>query len=114
MPFYVNAYLGDTAHLNTVQHGAYCLLLFNYWSRGSLPDDDQQLANITRLPLEDWLAHRATLQAFFHHGWKHSRVDAELRRTCEKRAQAKEAGQKGGQTAALNREIIRSKFQRFK
>jgi uncharacterized protein YdaU (DUF1376 family) len=103
MPFYVADYLGDTEHLSTLQHGAYCLLLFSYWRRGSLPDDDQQLANITKMPLSDWLAHRSTLQAFFYDGWKHQRVEAELKRTMAKIAKAREHGQKGGLMTAFNR-----------
>src|SRR3982750_4820374 len=95
MPFYVADYLGDTEHLSTLQHGAYCLLLFSYWRRGNLPDDDQQLANITKMPLEDWLGHRPVLKALFYDGWKHKRVEAELRRQAEKAAKAREHGQKG-------------------
>jgi uncharacterized protein YdaU (DUF1376 family) len=103
MPFYIADYLADTEHLSTLQHGAYCLLLFSYWRRGSLPDDDQQLANITRMQLEDWLAHRPTLKAFFYDGWKHKRVEAELRRTEDIKAKRLIAGQKGGTVASINR-----------
>ena len=103
MPFYVGDYLGDTEHLSTVQHGAYCLLLFSYWRRGNLPDDDQQLANITRLSPDEWKAHRATLQAFFYDGWKHRRVEHELFRTEDLRAKRATAGQKGGIIASINR-----------
>jgi uncharacterized protein YdaU (DUF1376 family) len=114
MPFYVGDYLGDTEHLSTLQHGAYCLLLFSYWRRGGLPDDDQQLANITKMPLPDWLAHRAIMQAFFYDGWKHKRIEAELRRTTEKVAMAKAKGQKGGLTASMNREKLRWQNQRLR
>ena len=104
MPFYVADYLGDTEHLSTVQHGAYCLLLFSYWKRGTLPDDDQQLANITRLPLDEWLTHRPTLQAFFFDGWTHKRMEAELvRHIQDQRRNAIAAGSKGGTTASINR-----------
>jgi uncharacterized protein YdaU (DUF1376 family) len=113
MPFYVGDYLRDTAHLSTLENGAYCLLLFAYWARGGLPHDDQQLANIVRLPLDEWMTHRPIIQAFFHDGWKHVRVDAELRRTADKVAKAREHGQKGGQVAALNREINRHKLQQL-
>jgi len=103
MPFYVGDYLGDTGHLSTVQHGAYCLLLFSYWRRGDLPDDDQQLANICKLPIDEWRAHRPTLQAFFFDGWKHKRVDAELRRHTDIRIKRIAAGAKGGTVASINR-----------
>jgi uncharacterized protein YdaU (DUF1376 family) len=103
MPFYPGDYLADTGHLSTVQHGAYCLLIFHYWVRGGLPDDDQQLANITKLPLEEWLQHRTALQAFFRDGWKHQRIEAEMRRTTELRGKRAAAGSKGGVVASINR-----------
>jgi uncharacterized protein YdaU (DUF1376 family) len=103
MPFYVADYLGDTAHLSTLQHGAYCLLLFSYWKRGGLPDDDHQLANITKLSLTSWKFHRPTLQAFFYNGWKHKRVDTELARHERVRAARVAAGAKGGVVSSINR-----------
>jgi uncharacterized protein YdaU (DUF1376 family) len=103
MPLYVADYLGDTEHLSTLQHGAYCLLLFSYWRRGSLPDDDRQLANITKLSLDDWLIQRPILQAFFFDGWKHKRVDNELRRHEAIRLKRAVAGSKGGTVASINR-----------
>jgi uncharacterized protein YdaU (DUF1376 family) len=113
MPFYVGDYLRDTGNLTTVQHGAYCLLLFHYWARGGLPDDDNQLASITRLPMNEWRAAKPTLQTFFYDGWKHKRIEAELRRTTEKVAKARIAGAKGGAVAAMNREINRHKLQQL-
>ena len=102
MPIYINDYYGDTGHLSTEQHGAYLLLLFaTYWSRGDLPDDDQQLANITRLQLNVWRQHRPILKAFFHDGWKHKRVELELRRTADIRAKRAAAGSKGGTVASI-------------
>lgn len=66
MPFYVADYLADTTHLNTQQHGAYCLLLFAGWRNcGRLPSDDEQLAMITRLPVATWLKHKAVILRFF-------------------------------------------------
>ena len=103
MPLYVGDYLGDTGHLTTTQHGAYLLLMMHYWRKGELPDDDRQLSKITKLPLQTWCEYRPTLQDFFHEGWKHKRIDAELAkmvRVSEKRAIA---GQKGGLGSALAR-----------
>ena len=103
MPLYVGDYLGDTGHLTTTQHGAYLLLMMHYWRKGELPDDDRQLSKIAKLPLKTWCEYRATLQDFFHEGWKHKRIDAELEkmmRVSEKRAIA---GQKGGLGSALAR-----------
>jgi uncharacterized protein YdaU (DUF1376 family) len=103
MPLYVGDYLGDTGHLTTTQHGAYLLLMMHYWRKGELPDDDKQLSKITKLPLKTWCEYRPTLQDFFHEGWKHNRIDAELAkmmRVSDKRAIA---GQKGGIGSALAR-----------
>jgi uncharacterized protein YdaU (DUF1376 family) len=103
MPLYVGDYLGDTGHLTTTQHGAYLLLMMHYWRKGELPDDDRQLSKIAKLPLKTWCEYRPTLQDFFHEGWKHKRIDAELEkmmRVSEKRAIA---GQKGGLGSALAR-----------
>src|SRR5271165_695685 len=103
MPLYVGDYLGDTGHLTTAQHGAYLLLMMHYWRKGELPGDDRQLAKIAKLPLKTWRDYRATLQDFFHDGWRHKRIDAKLEkmmRVSEKRAIA---GQKGGIGSALAR-----------
>ena len=42
MPMYWDAYIADTTHLSTEEHGAYLLLLAAMWRRdGSVPDDDK-------------------------------------------------------------------------
>jgi len=103
MPLYVGDYLGDTGHLTTAQHGAYLLLMMHYWRKGELPDDDRQLSKITKLPLKTWCEYRATLQDFFHEGWKHKRIDAELEKMMRVSAKRAIAGQKGGIGSALAR-----------
>jgi uncharacterized protein YdaU (DUF1376 family) len=100
---WIGEYLADTRHLSTVQHGAYLLLIFHYWATGGLPDDDHQLANITGMRLAEWMANRAVLKAFFHDGWKHRRIENEIRRATEKIVQRKAAGSKGGTVASINR-----------
>jgi len=45
----------------------------------------------------------ATLQDFFHDGWKHKRIDAELERMMRVSAKRAIAGQKGGIGSALAR-----------
>lgn len=66
MPLYVGEYLADTTNLNTEQHGAYCLMLMAAWKRGGrLPDDDQQLASITKMSPAKWRANRGVLAEFF-------------------------------------------------
>jgi uncharacterized protein YdaU (DUF1376 family) len=103
MPLYVGDYLGDTGHLTTAQHGAYLLLMMHYWRKGELPDDDRQLSKITKLPLKTWCCYRPVLQDFFHSGWKHKRIDAELERMMRVSEKRAIAGQKGGLGSALSR-----------
>ena len=103
VPLYVGDYLGDTGHLTTAQHGAYLLLMMHYWRKGELPDDDRQLSKITKLPLKTWCDYRPILQDFFHEGWKHKRIDAELARMVRVSEKRAIAGQKGGLGSALAR-----------
>lgn len=95
MPLYVSDYLGDTAHLSTLEHGAYLLLMMHYWNHGELPQCDRRLARITRLREEDWHEVKETLAEFFEDGWRHGRIEAELEKTedlLEKRRAASAAG----------------------
>jgi uncharacterized protein YdaU (DUF1376 family) len=87
MPVYIGDYLADTMHLSTEQHGAYLLLLFHLWRRGSLQDDDVVLAHITGLPLDAWTICRAVLAEFFEIEdglWQHGRVERERIRVATK------------------------------
>jgi uncharacterized protein YdaU (DUF1376 family) len=81
MPLYIADYLADTGHLTTEEHGAYLLLIMHYWRQGELPNDDAQLARISRLSNKKWLSSRATLAGLFSEGWHHKRIAAELERT---------------------------------
>lgn len=103
MPLYVGDYLGDTGHLSTTQHGAYLLLMMHYWRKGELPDDDKQLAAITKLPIRIWADSRETIQAFFYEGWKHKRIDEELSKMERVSSRRSEAGVKGGLRSAMSR-----------
>ena len=114
MPFYWGDYFRDTRHLSRAQHGSYLLLIGHYWTTGALPDDDQQLANITCSTLEEFQADKPVLQAFFYNGWKHKRVEAELRRSHEKTARLRSAGEKGRAVAEMNREKQRWQNQRLR
>lgn len=83
MPLDIGDYLEDTGHLTTVQHGAYMLLIMEYWKRGGLPDDDRKLAAFARMTPDQWAEHRDTLADFFMPGWKHKRIEEELARAAE-------------------------------
>lgn len=89
MPLYVADYLSKTGHLNTTEHGAYLLLIMQYWTHGGLPDDDRALAQITRLRVERWKTVRPQLERFFTielgKVWKHDRIDSELKKAADLR-----------------------------
>lgn len=65
MPLFTDAYLGDTGHLTTVEHGAYLLILIAMWRNGGvLPGDDKTLARYAKLNLDKWGKVKATIMAF--------------------------------------------------
>ncbi len=66
MPLYVADYLADTTRLTTEQHGAYLLLIIDYWRNGPPETDDQTLASITKLTVAQWRKHAPKLLAMFH------------------------------------------------
>ena len=65
MPLYIGDYLADTSRLTTEQHGAYLLLIMDYWRNGRLPDNDEVLAQITRMSIDAWSNARSILLAYF-------------------------------------------------
>ena len=82
MPLYISEYLADTAHFSTLEHGAYLLLIMNYWeTEKPLPNDDKKLAAITRLSVATFKKIRAQLISKFtasDQNLVHKRVDKEL------------------------------------
>jgi uncharacterized protein YdaU (DUF1376 family) len=95
MPLYIADYLADTAHLGTLESGAYLHLIMHYWLKDGLPDDDAQLARIVKLSLPEWREIRSTIYALFGEGWSHPRIDKEISEAdakYERRATAGAAG----------------------
>lgn len=68
LPLATDAYLSDTRHLTTVEHGAYLLLLITAWRRADcrLPNDDTFLAKSAGLNRRAWGDIRDTIMAFWH------------------------------------------------
>jgi uncharacterized protein YdaU (DUF1376 family) len=67
IPLWTDAYLGDTTHLTTLEHGAYLLLLITAWRSPDcrLPNDDKMLARYTKLSPAQWKRIKPMILAFF-------------------------------------------------
>lgn len=72
MPLDTNAYLADTGHLSTFEHGAYLLILMAMWRTpdGWISNDDQYLARASRMTNDKWRKISPTIRALL-------RVDGE-------------------------------------
>lgn len=71
MPLATDAYLADTTHLRTIEHGAYMLLLMTAWRTPGvprLPNDDRLLARYAGLNMSTWLSMRDTVLTFWDLG----------------------------------------------
>lgn len=85
---------------------AYWFLLCNAWlqePRATLPDDDQELADLARVSLDEWMAIKSLVMPAFKQlasgRWFHERQMEES----EKQNFRSKAGSKGGSKAAANR-----------
>ena len=81
---YIADYLSDTAHLSTEEHGAYLLLIFNYWQRGgALDNTNNRLTHVTRLSEQRWVEVQKTLAEYFvieNDKWVHTRIEDDMKR----------------------------------
>lgn len=97
MQLFVADYLADTAHLNAAQHGAYLLLIMNYWQRGKpLKNCNERLANVARMSNDEWNANKNILAEFFDitpEEWSHKRIEVDLRKVESKSTKAKQSRQ---------------------
>lgn len=98
-PFKIGDYVRDTMRLSTEGHGAYLLLILDYYATEQAPpDDDEVLAAITKLPVDVWKAkHRRTIEVFFEvrdGRWHHDRIETEIAERTEKHTKAVEKATK--------------------
>lgn len=95
MPLYVADYIADTRRLSLAEHGAYMLLIMEYWRNGGLPNDDKKLARIIGITTEEWLEIRDNIADFFDDEWKHNRIEKELSEANQAYQRRANAGRKG-------------------
>jgi uncharacterized protein YdaU (DUF1376 family) len=96
MPLYIADYLRDTRKLTTAEHGAYLLLIMEYWTAGELPADDRLLSRIVGMTPQEWRRAKPNVQTFFTDGWRHKRIDHEL----SEAERISNAGRKAGLASA--------------
>lgn len=94
MPLYIGDYLKDTRRLSTLEHGAYMLLIMEYWSNGGIPNDDRKLARIVGLSDAEWAEIRENMAELFLDDWQHKRINEELSKSEDKSNKAKDAASK--------------------
>lgn len=106
MQLYVAEYLADAAHLTTIQHGAYLLLLMNYWQRGKpLKNSNERLANVARMSNDEWEQHCDILAEFFtitDEEWIHGRIERDLALVRAKSAKASASGRASANKRSTN------------
>lgn len=99
MPLYVGDYISATRRLTTVQHGAYMLLLMEYWQTGEpLPDDAAILGRISGLTPSEWQTHATAIGRYFtvsNGVWLHDRVEVELKKARANQEKKSDAGKTG-------------------
>ena len=103
MPLYVSDYLADTGRLTASQHGAYLMLMMDYWQNGAPPDNNDVLARIARMSPSVWMTTRPILVKYFvivDGVWRHSRVDAEYQHAVGLVKKSRDRASAGGRARA--------------
>ena len=115
MQLYIADYLADTMHLAAEEHGAYLLLMFNYWQTGK-PIPKNRLAKIARLTNERWADVEPSLQEFFCDNgeeWVHLRIAEDLASVREKLTKKSAAGKASVQARRSRKEAdVQTKQER--
>ncbi|HGC2747682.1 TPA: YdaU family protein, partial [Escherichia coli] len=115
MQLYIADYLADTMHLSAEEHGAYLLLMFNYWQTGK-PIPKNRLAKIARLTNERWADVEPSLREFFHDNgdeWVHLRIEEDLASVREKLTKKSAAGKASVQARRSRKEAdVQTKQER--
>ncbi|PAW51049.1 hypothetical protein CKQ80_09650 [Pseudomonas moraviensis] len=111
MQLYVADYLADTMHLTTEEHGAYLLLIFNYWQTGK-PIPVSRLARIARLSNERWTDVERSLNEFFNEcsgEWVHDRIERDLEAVHASQSQRSAAGKASAEARAARSKARKDK-----
>lgn len=110
MPMLWDAYLADTTHLSTEEHGAYLLLLGAMWRRnGWVPDDDRDNARIIGMTPAKWRRTKERLRPllmFADNGITQKNLLKIWKITQERIEKNRENGAKGGRPKSSDNKDI--------
>lgn len=108
MPLYWGDYLRDTGDLETIEHGAYMLLIGHYWCTGKpLPNDDRRLARICKMGTKRWRGMRSKIAGFFTVSdgvLVHKRIERELKIAAENKEKRSAKARTAAQARWYNRD----------
>ncbi len=103
-PFNIAEYVTDTMRLSRDAHGAYLLLMLDYYGTTTpCPDDDFILAAVTKSTETEWAQLRKMLAPFFDirdGHWFHKRIEREIEEGSRKVADRKLLAEAGGRARA--------------
>ena len=105
LPLHTDAYLADTRHLSTLEHGAFLLLLMCAWRTEGcrLADNDGFLARIVGLTPYRWRKVRTSLEPLFQISegyWYNAKLTRTYTDVAARVARNREIGARGGKAAA--------------
>ena len=96
----ISDYLADTWHLTTEEHGAYLLLIMNYWQTEK-PIPENRVQGVIRLDNDRYTSVMGHLKEFFNEdengAWFHGRIEADLSVIRDKSKKASAAGKASAQ-----------------
>lgn len=105
--FYMGDYQKKTQHLDTLQHGAYGLLLQHCWTHGSIPLEASSRAAIARMTLPAWKKIAPVIDAFFDAEGRNKRATEEIEKSERIRLKRAIAGKSGGHKSGISKAITK-------
>lgn len=112
--FYMGDYQKKTQHLDTLQHGAYSLLLQHCWTHGSIPLEPAGRAAVARMTLPAWKKIAPVINAFFDDEGRNKRATEEIEKAERVSLKRAMAGQKGGFSSGISKSVARGQQLRSK
>jgi len=107
--FYAGDYQRKTQHLDTLQHGAYFLLLQHCWTHGSIPLEPASRAAIARMTLPAWKKIAPAIDAFFDAEGRNKRATEEIQKAEVISTKRALAGRSGGIRSGISKAVANGK-----